>query len=123
MGLFASKEEKDASQAESDRLRALPVEDLAAEVMGAFGPDGLQIKSGNQQGAVQVVGWLMRNHLTKVKYTQPILGPTIEALGILDVAGLVDERTFGKGNAKTYHATRRGEEALAAGDVRARLGA
>jgi len=123
MGLFASKEEKAAAQAESDRLRALPVADLAAEVMNAFGPDGLQTKSGHQQGGLQVTQWLLRDHSTKVKYTQPIFGPTIEALGMLDVAGLVDSRNFGSGNAKTYHATRLGEEALAAGDVRARLGA
>ncbi|MBK5231978.1 MAG: hypothetical protein JJE13_03215 [Thermoleophilia bacterium] len=127
MGLFGGGVEKEAkkaaAQAESDRLAALPVQDLAAEVMQAFGPDGLQIKSGHQQGALQVAGWLLRDFSTKVKYTQPVFGPTIEALGILDTAGLVDGRNFGSGNAKTYNVTRLGETALAEGDVRERLGA
>jgi hypothetical protein len=127
MGLFGNKAEKEAknaaARAESDRLAGLSVQDLAAEAMEAFGPEGMQIKPGHQQGGLQVVQWLLRNHSTKSKYTQPIFGKTIEALGILDTAGLVDSRSFGSGNAKTYHVTRLGEEALAAGDVRARLGA
>lgn len=123
MGLFGSKEDKAAAQAESDRLAALPLADLAAEVMRAFGPDGLETKSGHQQGAMQITQWLMAAFSKKVKYTQPVLGPTIEALGLLDTAGLVSSRNFGSGNAKTFNATRIGEEALAAGDVRERLGA
>ena len=123
MGLFASKEEKDSAQAESDRLKGLPVVDLATEVMEAFGPDGLQINSGHQQGAVQISKWLMRDHLTKVRYTQPVLGPVIEGLNVLESAGLVESRTFGTGDGKTFHATRLGETALAEGSVRGSLAA
>jgi len=114
---FANKEMKESAQAESDRLKALPIEDLAIEVMSAFGPDGIRIDSGHLRGAVQIAEWLLRDHLVKTKYTQPVLGPTIEALGALEAAGLINSRTFGKGNAKTYRSTRLGEKALAEGTV------
>src|SRR4051794_32022347 len=118
-----SSQEKQAAQAESDRLKGLPLPDLAAEVMPAFGPAGMNAGGGHQQGAVQVGKWLMASTSAKVKYTQPILGPTIEALGLLESAGLLQSRTFGSGNAKTFHATRAGEEALASGSVRELLAA
>lgn len=89
--------------------------------MQSFGPEGLQIKAGHQHGAVQTAQWLLRNQLAKAKYTQPVLGPTIESLNVLEAAGLLTSRNFGKGNAKTYQATRAGETALADGNVRTLL--
>jgi hypothetical protein len=92
MGLFGTREEKrakeTAAQAQSERLAALPVADLAAEIMPAF-------------------------------------SPAIEALQVLENAGLLSSRDFGGSgsSASTYEATRAGEEALADGSVRQRLGA
>jgi hypothetical protein len=41
-----------------------------------------------------------------VKYRQPILGPVIEALGVLEHADLLTRRAYGSaGKASTYHAT------------------
>jgi hypothetical protein len=129
VGLFGNKEEKRAreaaAEAESERLAALPVAALAAEVMPAFGPDGIGAGSGHRQGPMEVTEWLFASTSTKVKYRQPVLGPVIEALQLLDGAGLVGRRSFGGGNssASTYHATRLGEEALADGSVELRLAA
>jgi hypothetical protein len=129
MGLFGNKEAKRAdqaaAQAESERLAALPVADLAAEVMPAFGLGGIEAKSGHRQGAIEVTEWLFASTSTKARYRQPVLGPVIEALQLLDGAGLLGHRSFGgsNSNASTYHATRLGEEALADGSVKQRLAA
>jgi hypothetical protein len=121
MGLFGNREEKAAKQEadrqESERLAALSVAGLAAEIMPAFGPDGMDVKSGHQQGAMQVTEWLLP--AAKVKYRQPVLRPVIEGLKALETAGLLEARSFGGSNssATTYHPTRLGEEALADGSV------
>jgi hypothetical protein len=127
VGLFGDKGEKRAreaaAQVESERLAGLPVAELAAAVLPAFGPEGIGAKSGHQQGAIQVTEWLFASTSTKVKYRQPVLGPVLEALQLLDNAGLVGRRSFGgsSSSASTYHATRLGEEALADGSVARRL--
>ena len=125
MGLFGSKAQNQATaaaaEAESQRLRALPVRELAAEVMPAFGPHGINAKPGHRQGPVEVVSWLLPG--APAKHRQPVLGPVIEALGVLEHADLLTRHSFGsKGQASTYHATRLGETALAEGTVRAQLG-
>ena len=84
--------------------------------MPAFGPDGINAKAGHQQGPMEVVAWLMRGRSQKVRYRQPLLGPTIEALPLLEHAGLVTRRTFGT-SGSTYSATRLGEASLADGTV------
>jgi hypothetical protein len=126
VALFGNREEKAekeaAAQAELDRLSALSQPELGAEIMRAFGPDGLQTKSGHRQGPIEVTNWLMSSYSSKTKFTQPLLRPVMEGLQALDNAGLVESRSFGdKGAASTYHATRAGEEALADGSVGQRL--
>jgi hypothetical protein len=86
--------------------------------MPAFGPDGIGAKSGHRQGSIEVTEWLFADTSTKAKYRQPILGPVIEALTLLEGAGLLTRRNFGaSSDASTYSATRLGEEALANGSV------
>jgi hypothetical protein len=87
--------------------------------MAAFGPEGIAAKSGRRQGPIEVTEWLFSTTSTKVRYRQPALGPVIEALQLLDGAGLLGRRSFGgaSSSASTYHATRLGEEALADGSV------
>jgi len=123
LGLFGNNEEKRAkaaaSELEAERLRALPLEELAAEVLPAFGADGMAIKSGHQRGAMQVVSWLLPD--AGVKHRQPLLGPAIEALGALEHADLLTRAQFGRGSASTYRLSRLGETALNEGTVRERL--
>lgn len=122
--LFGNKDEKAAreaaAKAESQRLVALPVTDLAAELMPAFGPDGLQTRSGHRQGPVELSTWLLSSFSTSVKYRQPLLGPVMEGLQALEHAGLVERRGFGGGSSSssTCHATRLGQTALGEGSVR-----
>jgi hypothetical protein len=121
MSLFGNRGEKAAreaaAQAESERLVALPVADLAVEIMPAFGPDGLQAGSGHRQGPMEVTSWLFSSLSASAKVRQPVLGPVIEGLQALDNAGLVERRSFGSGSTNTYHATRLGETALAEGSL------
>ena len=122
MGFFGrNRGQRAAAQAESERLRTLAPLDLAAEVMAAFAPDGLEVKPGHRQGPMEVVSWLLPD--ASVKYRQPLLGPVIEALGALEHANLLSRRSFGNsGNSSTYNVTRRGTEALAGDTVREQLG-
>jgi hypothetical protein len=125
VALFGNRADKQAkaaaAQAESERLLALPARELAGEVMPAFGPNGIKAKSGHRQGPMEVVSWLLPD--APAKFRQPILGPVIEALGVLEQANLLTRRSFGgDGAASTYHATRLGETALAEGAVRKQLG-
>src|SRR5882724_341816 len=124
MGLFEEKVGKEAgAQAELDRLAAMQPPELGAEIMPAFGPGGLQTRSGHRQGPAEVTKWLMSSYSGKTKYTQPLLRPVMEGLQALDSAGLVESRGFGdRGAATTYHPTRAGEEALADGSVAQCLG-
>jgi hypothetical protein len=127
MGLFGNREEKRAKEAEaaaeSERLATLPVADLAAEILPAFGPEGIHTSAGHQRGAMQVTEWLFASTSAKVKYRQPVLGPVIEGLQALENAGLLSRRSFGgsSSSASTYSITRAGEEALAGGSARQRL--
>ncbi len=57
------------------------------------------------------------------KYRQPLLGPVIEALGVLEHADLLTRRAFDShGRASTYQASRLGETALAEGTLGQELG-
>lgn len=70
---------------------------------------------------MEVVSWLLPD--APMKYRQPLLGPVIEALGVLDQAGLLTRGSFGsKGKASTYHASLLGERALSDGTVGNQLG-
>jgi hypothetical protein len=125
MGLFGNKAAKQAkaaaAESESARLVALPVHDLADAIMPAFGPNGINAKPGHRQGPMEVVSWLLPD--ASVKYRQPLLSPVIDALGVLEDANMLARRSFGSGGqASTYHSTRLGETALAAGTVRGQLG-
>jgi hypothetical protein len=125
VGFFGNKAERQAkaanAQAESERLVAMSANGLAAEVLPAFGPDGMKIKSGHRRGPLEVVAWLLPD--AAMKYRQPVLGPVIEALGALEHADLLTRSSFGnRGQASTYRLTRLGETALAEGNVRNQLG-
>jgi len=129
MGLFGNRAEKAekeaAAAAQSERLAGLPVAELAAEVMPAFGPEGIGGRPGHRRGAIEVTEWLFRDSSAKARYRQPTLGPVMEALQALENVGLLEGRSFGGSGsgATTYSATRAGEEALADDTVSRALGA
>lgn len=122
--MFGNKAEKAArdgsAQAEVDRLLALPLPDLAVEILGAFGPGGMQIKSGRRKGVFEVSEWLVAPNPSR--YRQPLIQPVLEGLQKLEHAGLLLKRSFGaSAQATTYDLTRAGEAALASGNARAQL--
>jgi hypothetical protein len=122
--VFGNKADKAAAaaaaQAEVDRLLALALPDFAAAILPAYGPSGMQIKSGRRAGAFEVSEWLIAPHPTG--YRQPLIQPVLEGLQSLEHAGLLLKRNFGTSGGTTYALTRAGEAALADGTVRRQLG-
>jgi hypothetical protein len=86
MGLFGSRAAKqaraDPADTEVRRLVALSTHELAAEIMPAFGPNGINAKSGHQQGPTEVAIWLLPE--SPITHRQPVFGPITEALGVLE---------------------------------------
>ncbi len=118
MALFGNKEEKaaqkQAAEAEAERLQSLPVAELAAEVMPAFGPEGA--RPGNEINILQILSWLMRSHSGGAKLLTQLRQPTREAIQALENAGLVIQMGPGGPGAR-LKATSLGETALAEGNV------
>jgi hypothetical protein len=119
--LFGKSEEKiaqeAAAQAAFERLSALPVADLAAEILPAFGPD----QTRTAHSLVGACVWLMDSQPRGKRYLIDLKRPVQEALQALEHAGLLigKVRSGGSGNAQTImNITRMGETALAEGDIR-----
>jgi hypothetical protein len=121
MGLFGKGSDGEANGAEFERLSALPLEDLGTEVMSqvpnielgtlSYGPTALEL--------ARVPSRL------KADEQVPMSSLVAEGLQVLEHAGLL--RSSGRYGNETSQAlefvpTRAGRAALAAGDVRARLG-
>jgi hypothetical protein len=118
MPLFGKSKEKgaqeDAARAEVERLNALPVEDLAREIMPAFGPDGP--RAGKEINALQISNWLMRSYGGGAKHLRELHTPVCEGVQALEHAGLVQVFSGERGsiaNGAHAKATRLGETALA----------
>ena len=78
-GNEAEKAAKEAAaRAQVDRLVALPLPELAKNVLLAFGPNGMKIKSGRRQGVFEVSEWLVAPYPSG--YRQPLIQPVLEAL-------------------------------------------
>jgi hypothetical protein len=123
--LFGKSEEKAAqeaaAEAEVERLNALPVATLAAEIMPAFGPDGPRSAGGRGINILQVANWLIASYPRGTKYLQQLQTPVREGVQALEHAGLVQR--WGPASAGSrLSATRLGETALAEGDVLRHLG-
>jgi hypothetical protein len=127
MGLFGSKEEKAAREAagaaEVGRLEGLSVDELAAELMPAFGPDGARAKGDQGTPPMQVIQWLVRDHPSHPSL-KPLVDAVLAALEKMAAAGLLSRRGSGIGTgAQTYKLTPLGESTLADGSVGQRLAA
>lgn len=121
--LFGKSEEKAAQEeavgAEVGRLNALPVADLAMELIPAFGPDGA--RAGKEINSLQASTWLMRSYPGGGKYLRRLHTAVCEGLQLLERVGLVEVLGGRRGSVATgahLRATRLGEQALAAGDLR-----
>ena len=120
-----NKEEKAAQDvavsAEIERLISLPVADLAAEMMPAFGPDGPRVPGGGV-GILQVLSWLMSSYPRGNKNLSRLLPAGREGIQALERAGLVQILHRGEdGSAGRLNVTRLGQAALAGDSVRQHL--
>ena len=120
--LFGRREEKiaqeAAAQAEFERLSALPVVDLATELLPAFGADAKK----PVHSALVATNWIMASYPRGGKYLKDLQQPVREALQALEHAGLLTQRVRisggGGGSQMLMNITRLGETALAEGSVR-----
>src|ERR1700742_5302519 len=97
MGIFGSKNKVEkqaqdaAAQDEADRLVSLPVADLAAEMLPAFGPDGPR-KGSKELGTLQIGMYLMRDHPRGNQYLKQLIGPIREGIQALEHEGMIERR-------------------------------
>lgn len=125
MGLLGNKEEKAAEEAagavEVERLNSLSTDDLAVELMPAFGPDGAKAKGRAGSAAMAVIQWLVADY-PRHPSLRPLADAVPVALQRLAGAGLLKATGSGIGTGvQSYSLTPAGEEALADGSVAQRL--
>ncbi len=125
MGLFGNKEEKAAEEAAGaaavEHLDALSTDELAVELMPAFGPDGAKAKGRSGSNAMAVIQWLVRDH-PRHPSLRPLADAVPAALQRLTAAGLLKSTGSGIGTGvDSYSLTPAGEEALSDGSVAQRL--
>jgi hypothetical protein len=123
----ALRAERDAARAEYARLVALPPEDLAAELMPAFGADGAKttdrslLNPGARGGSdeLQLVSWLHRNCRIGVPlFKDPSRSQVLQAAQVLEHAGLLYVEWMSDNGGRHWKATQLGLTALANGDVK-----
>jgi hypothetical protein len=110
-----------ASEAEVERLAALPRADLAVRVMAGFGPDGPHPWPPGRRAPnlIELTEWLLREHTRPGRHVRALAGPVREALRLLEDAGLIEWRGSEVVGARArLSATALGERALAEGTVR-----
>ena len=127
MGLFGNKEDKGAEEAagaeEVGRLNGLSRDDLAVELMPAFGPGGAKSRGRSGSNAMAVIQWLVADY-SRHPSLRPLADSVPVALQRLASAGLLKATGSGIGTGvQSYSLTAAGEEALAEGSVAERLGA
>lgn len=129
VGLFGNKEKKAAQsaalQAEYERLGALPLPELATEVMErGFGPGGpggqLEIKVNALFDLYAPMKSAFGVDFTPRLKIEDLLK---DAAAALEHAGLLVMSPGGEGGNLQYAKSRAGQDALDAGDVRGKLGA
>jgi len=120
--LFRRNEEKAARKAaartEIERLRAVPVADLAADLLVGLGPDGPT--HGTSIRVQQLCEYLLRDYPGAGQMdTLNLSAPVNKALDMLEGAGLVSPISVTR--TPVWRITPLGEDTLAEGDVRDRL--
>jgi hypothetical protein len=110
-----------ATQAEVDRLRALPRAELAVEVMAGFGADGPHPWPPIRRAPnlIELTEWLLRGHARAGRHVRALADPVRDALRLLEDAGLIEWRGSEMVGARArLSATALGDVALAQGTVR-----
>jgi hypothetical protein len=120
--LFRRNEEKAARKAaarvEIERLRALPVDDLAVDLLPGLGPEGPT--HGTSIRVQQLCEYLLKDYPGAGNMdTLNLTAAVNEALDMLDDAGLVAPISVQR--TPVWRITGLGKSALAEGDVRERL--
>jgi hypothetical protein len=120
--LFRQSEEKAARKAaakvEIDRLRALSIDDLAADLLPGLGPDGPT--HGTSVWPQQLCKYLLRDYPGAGQMqTLDLLAAVNRALDLLEDVRLVSAMSVQR--TPVWRITPLGERALAEGDVRERL--
>jgi hypothetical protein len=120
--LFRHNEEKAARKAaarvEIERLRKVPVDDLAADLLPALGSDGPT--HGTSIRVQQLCEYLLRDYPGAGQMdTLNLSAPVNRALDMLDDIGLVSPISVQR--TPVWRITPLGERVLAEGDVRDRL--
>lgn len=120
--LFRRSEEKTARRAaaklEIERLRALRIDDLAAELLPGLGPDGPT--RGTSIWPQQLCEYLLKDYPDAGRMnTLDLLAPVNRALDRLEDARLVSPISVQR--TPLWRITPAGEDALADGTVRERL--
>jgi hypothetical protein len=120
--VFRRNEEKAARKAaakeEITRLRAVPADDLAVDVLPALGPDGPT--RGTSIRVQQLCEYLLRDYPGAGQMnTLDLSGPVNRALDLLDDAGLVSPISVQR--TPIWRITPLGVRVLAEGTVRERL--
>jgi hypothetical protein len=123
--MFGNKEEKRAQEAaaaaEIKRLCALPVADLAAKVLAAYGPDGPQRVLGKSPGSIQIANWLTADYPRRPNL-KPLVLSVRRAIPVLETAGLLGPELSSSGGSRV-DITGLGEKALRDGTAREQLAA
>jgi hypothetical protein len=116
MGLFGGKNklekqaEDAAAKGEADRLVGLPVSELAAAILPAFGPDGPG-KGDKEIGTLQVGMFLMRDFPRGNQYVKQLVQPIHEGFQALENSGLIERRVHNIGGSNVV-VTRAGLDSL-----------
>jgi hypothetical protein len=98
--MFGNKEqratEEAAGAAEVERLNSLSTDELAVELMPAFGPDGARSKGRSGTAAMAVIQWLVADY-PRHPSLRPLADSVPVALQRLVAAGLLKSRGSGVG--------------------------
>jgi hypothetical protein len=109
--------EKAAAAAEVARLEALPLPELAAELLPGYGKGGARRLAGATGINIgQLMIWLMRDYPRATGFMVTLQEPVRAAVQLLEHADLVERRTYGRST--QVNATALGEEAIAAGTAK-----
>jgi len=111
---------KAAAAGEASRLLNIPLDQLAAESLPAFGPDGVR---GADKGlaSLMVANWLLHSFPGGTRHIKEIQPRVREAVQRLELAGLVLRRVQNVGGSR-LNITSAGLQALRDGSTAACLG-
>jgi hypothetical protein len=113
--MFGNSDEKATARAECERFSALPVAELAAAILPAFGPDAKRPANG----PIMAADWLVASYPRGVRAqcVHDLVVPVRAAIEALLHAGLLGQRMQNTGGGRLF-LTSAGETALARGNAR-----